>query len=280
MAGMDARFHPAEAALARGDLEEMTSLLIADPELATARSQRSHPTLLQCLVLTMPPVDSLEKLIDLLASHGAELTDPLVAACGMDNVRAVAKLLDLGARIEGNGPWSPLEEALYFGNKASLKLLWNRGAVVTNMRTAAGLGDVDWIDRCFDDAGELTADAGEIAWPFNPEAIPEAVRRDRQQILDNALVYAAAWGQSESVGRLIERGAQVNHIPAGFDYSGTALHYAAFHGHREMVDRLLQLGADPSIQDTKIGKLPEDWAEHSGHHDLALLLQNARQSAE
>ena len=279
MAEMDARFHPAEAALARGDIEEMTSLLIADPDLATARSQRSHPTLLQCLVLTMPPVVALEKLIELLAGHGAELTDPLVAACGMDNVRAVAMLLDLGARIEGNGRWSPLEEALYFGSEASLALLLNRGAAATNLRTAAGLGDVDRIDRCFDDAGELTADAGEIAWPFNLMAIPETVRRDRRQILDNALVYAAAWGQAESVSRLLERGAGLNRIPAGFDYSGTPLHYAAFNGRREMVDRLLQLGADPSISDTKIGKLPEDWAEHSGHHDLALLLQNARQRA-
>ena len=39
------------------------------------------------------------------------MTDPLIAACGMDNVRAIAKLLDRGARIEGNGRWSPLEDS-------------------------------------------------------------------------------------------------------------------------------------------------------------------------
>jgi hypothetical protein len=110
---MDARFQPAEAALAIGDVDCLASLLSADPELATARSQLSHPTILQCLVLTMPPVDALERLIDLLAGHGAELTDPLIAASGIDNVRAIARSLDLGARIEGNGCWSPLEEALY-----------------------------------------------------------------------------------------------------------------------------------------------------------------------
>ena len=40
------------------------------PDLATAVSSQSHPTLLQCLVLTMPPVDNLEALIDFLADHG------------------------------------------------------------------------------------------------------------------------------------------------------------------------------------------------------------------
>ena len=91
----------------------------------------------------MPPADTLESLIDLLAEHGAELTDPLIAASGMDNVRAMGKLLDLGANIEGNGRWSPLEEALYFGNGTALKLLLDRGASARNLRGAAGLGDMD-----------------------------------------------------------------------------------------------------------------------------------------
>ena len=125
---MDPRFHPAQAALAAGDLGALAALFAADPDLATARSARSHPTLLQCLVLTMPPVDNLEDLIDFLADRGAELTDPLIAACGMNNVRAIAKLLDRGARIDGNGRWSPLEEAIYFGNAASVALLLERGA--------------------------------------------------------------------------------------------------------------------------------------------------------
>jgi len=107
---MDARFHPAQAALTIGGVERLASLLTADPELATARSRLSHPTILQCLVLSMPPVDALEDLIDLLANHGSELTDPLIAASGIDNLRAIARLLDLGARIDGNGRWSPLED--------------------------------------------------------------------------------------------------------------------------------------------------------------------------
>jgi ankyrin repeat protein len=71
----------------------------------------------------------------------------------------------------------------------------------------------------------------------------------------------------------------VNLIPAGFDYSGTALHYAACGGDREMVDQLLRHGADPAILDTKIGKLPEDWAAHSGHHELAEYLRQVREQS-
>ena len=112
---MDAKFRPAEAAINAGDLDRVTALLSAEPELATARSTCSHPTLLQCLVLVKPPPDALEQLIRVLADHGAELTGPLIAAACIDNVRAVNELLDLGASIEGNGRWSPLEEALYWG---------------------------------------------------------------------------------------------------------------------------------------------------------------------
>jgi hypothetical protein len=276
---MDARFHRAQAALAAGDVKGMASLLAADPELATAQSQHSHPTILQCLVLTMPPVDSLEDLIDLLADHHAELTEPLIAASGIDNLRAVSRLLDLGGKVDGNGRWSPLEEALYWGNEACVSLLLRRGAAIHNLRTAAALESLEAIARCFDDVGALTAEAGEVAWPFRM-SIPEAVRRDPQQVLGNALVYAAAWGRAESVSHLLRRGAQVNLIPAGFDYAGTPLHYAALRGRRDMVDRLLQHGADPALRDTKIGTLPEDWAAHDGHRELAEYLRRVRQRAE
>jgi uncharacterized protein len=276
---MDARFHAAQAALAVGDVERLEALLKTEPGLATAQSESDHPTILQCLVLTMPPVDNLEALIDFLADHGAELTDPLIAASGMGNVRAVAKLLDRGALIEGNGRWSPLEEALYFGHPACVSLLMERGAPINNLRTAAGLGDMEKVAACFGERGALTSAAGEIASPFSQIPIAEDVRRDPRQIIGNALVFAAAWGQEAAAAYLLARGADVNTIPAGFDYSGTPLHYAALEGRREMVEFLLQHGADPSVRDTKIGKLAEDWADHGKHGDLAEYLRKARERA-
>jgi ankyrin repeat protein len=277
---MDERFQPAQQVLAVGDVKGLASLLAADPGLATARSKRSHPTLLQCLVLTMPPVENLERLIDLLDSNGAELTGPLIAASGVDNLRAIRKLLDLGALIdgEGEGRWSPLEEALYWGNEAAVGLLLQRGAAAGNLRTFAALGDLEAVAHCFDESGSLAATAGEVAWPFNA-VIPVEVRRDPRQIVGNALVFAAAWGRAEVVQFLLDHGAAVNMIPAGFDFAGTPLHYAALNGRREMVDHLLAHGADPAIQDAKISKFPEDWAHHDGHSDLVEHLWRARLQA-
>jgi uncharacterized protein len=273
---MDPRFHPAQKALADGDLEALAAIFAADPDLATARSGRSHPTLLQCLVLTMPPVDALEALIGFLADHGAELTDPLIAACGMDNVRAIARLLDRGARIEGNGRWSPLEEALYWGHPASVALLLERGARVENLRMAAALGDMAKVAACFDESGALTAAAGEVASPFERIPSSDDIRRDPRQIIGNALVHAAAWGRADVVDFLLARGAEINLIPAGFDYAGTPLHYAAHRGRREVVDQLLRHGADPTILDAKVGQTADGWADHGGHSELAEYLRQFR----
>ena len=274
---MDERFHPAQKILAAGDVEALASLLQADPELATARSAQSHPTLLQCLVLSMPPVDHVEALIDLLAARGAELTGPLIAACGIGNLRAIRKLLDLGAPIDGDGEgsWTPLEEALYWKQEAAVDLLLERGAAAGNLRTFAALGDMEAVAHCFDDRGSLKPAAGAVAWPFGGE-IPQAVRQDPEQIVGNALVHAAAWGQVDVVQFLLDHGASVNMIPAGFDFAGTPLHYAALNARRELVDFLLIRGADPSIPDTKIGKLPEDWAGHDGHSELSEHLKRIR----
>src|SRR5688572_33494163 len=48
---MNAKFHPAMKAVKTNDLEQFKAAIAADRSLATARSTRSHPTLLQCVVL-------------------------------------------------------------------------------------------------------------------------------------------------------------------------------------------------------------------------------------
>jgi hypothetical protein len=276
---VDARFGPAEKAINAGDVDRLKALLEAEPALATARSTCSHPNLMQCLVLVRPPREELERLMRLLADFGSELTNPLIAAACVDNVRAIKELLDLGAAIDGNGVWSPLEEALYWGFAASVNLLLERGAVVDNLRKAAALGRRDVFLACFDETGELTEQAGQIVSPFDKwdRLDSPELRHDRQEIVNNALVYAAVWGQQETMQELLNRGAEVNAIPAGFDFAGTPLHNASLRGRRDTVDWLLQHGADPAVRDAKIDKLPEDWAAHDGHADLAAYLKQQRQ---
>ncbi|MDQ3174889.1 MAG: ankyrin repeat domain-containing protein [Acidobacteriota bacterium] len=148
---MDRKFHPAIAAIMSGDLDELKSLVSQGPSLATTRSSKSHPTLLQCLALDAVDVPNKVELAKVLIDAGAEINGPLCAAGSIGNVEVAAALLDAGALINGTGGWSPLEEALYWGNDGVIDLLLERGASVHNLRIASGLGRVDLIE------GYLTA---------------------------------------------------------------------------------------------------------------------------
>jgi ankyrin repeat protein len=97
--------------------------------------------------------------------------------------------------------------------------------------------------------------------------------QDRQGIINNAFVYACMHGHIDAAKLLLEKGAEINAIPGGFDFAGTGLHYAALNGHRPMVQFLLDHGADRNIRDTKVNSTPAGWAEHGGHTDLLDLLK-------
>ena len=79
-------------------------------------------------------------------------------------------------------------------------------------------------------------------------------------------------GHIEAAKLLLEKGAEINVVPGGFDYAGTGLHYAALNGHRSMVEFLLAHGADRTVKDTKVGSTPAGWADHGGHPELRDLL--------
>ncbi|MDB5077784.1 MAG: hypothetical protein JWO42_3963 [Chloroflexi bacterium] len=269
----DPKFRPAVAAIKAGDLERFRTLLREDPSLTTARSSKSHPTLLQCVVLDGNEVPHGIEMAKLLIDAGAEVDGPLIAAASMDNVEAIPVLLNAGAAINGNGTWSPIEDALTFGAHRAIRLLLERGATIHNLRIAAGVGRADLIDGFFTPDGSLKAEAGTLAWPFNEPA--EGWSQDPRDIIDNAFVYACMSGQIDAAGRLLQHGARINAIPPGFDYTGTGLHYAAMEGHRPMVEYLLVHGADPRIKDKKVSSTPAGWADHGGHPEITELLERA-----
>ena len=288
--GMDTKFYPAIAAIKSVDVEKLKTLVAADPSLATSRSSTSHPTLLQCLVLDAKDKPNSVAMAQVLIDAGAELNEPLGAAGSIDN-RAVAELLlDRGAAIDGTGGWSPLEEALYWNSRNVIALLLERGAKVQNLRVAAGLGRLDLIQSYFNADGSLKPEAGKINWPWgdretiacsNHDAAGKqkladrvnAWSQDRQGIINNAFVYACMHGHIEAAKLLLEKGAEINVVPGGFDYAGTGSHYAALNGHRAMVEFLLDQGADRNVKDTKVGSTAAGWAEYGGHPDLRDLLR-------
>jgi hypothetical protein len=267
---MEAMFHPAVRAIQSGDLDGLGAILAADPSLATSQSKVSHPTLLQCCALDAARVPNQLQMAAMLIEAGAAIDAPLVAAACIDNVPMVAFLLDAGAALNGDGEWSPLEEALYWGHRATVDLLLGRGASIHNLRIAAGVGRTDAIAGFFDAQDQLTPAAGKIAWPFTRNRAAMAQwTHSPQSILDNAFVYACINDRLAAARLLLQKGAALDAIPPGFDYSGTALHQAAVQGHRDIVDFLIAQGARADRRDTKVDKLPADWAAYGGHSDLA-----------
>jgi uncharacterized protein len=285
---MDAKFHPAIRAIKSGDLEGLRALLDQDPSLATARSSRSHPTLLQCLALEALDVPNKVEMAKLLIDGGADINGALGAAACIDNVEIANLLLDFGAEINGLSGWSPLEEALYWNNRRVIDLLLERGASVHNLRMAAALGRLDLMKSFFDSDGRLKPEAGKIDWPFGEleksnlnckikDELQTKVTQwsnDPQEVINNAFVYACMHNQIDAASFLLEKGAQIDAIPPGFDYSGTGLHYAALNGHRTMVDFLIQHGAKANVRDTKVNSTPAGWAEHGGHKELSHYLDH------
>jgi ankyrin repeat protein len=279
---MDAKFHPAIVAIKLGDVDRLRTLIEEDPTLATSRSSTSHPTLLQCVVLQGRHAPNNIEMVRLLVEAGAEVNEPFVACSSCDNVEAAELLLDRGAAVNGSGGWAPLEEALYWNSRYMIDLLLRRGASISNLRIAAGLGRTDLIEGFFNDDGTLKPEAGAINWPWgNLEVISRSNfdaggkqqlaakfaswTNDHESILNNAFVYACMHGHIHAAKLLLERGAQINAIPGGFDYSGTGLHYAALNGHQSMVEFLIRQGADVSIKDSRVGGTAAGWAEYGGH---------------
>ncbi len=72
---------------------------------------------------------------------------------------------------------------------------------------------------------------------------------------------------------LLLKGADINVIPPGFDFTGTGLHYAALSGHLMMVEFLHEQGADPNIRDSKVNGLAAGWADYGGHPELKEYLE-------
>src|SRR3569832_1759940 len=233
---MDKKFHPSIEAIRAADAEKLRALVAADPSLATSRSSRSHPTLLQALVLEGKDKPKNIEMVQVLIDAGAELNEPLVAAASIDNRAAAELLLNQGAAIDGMGGWSPLEEALYWDSRNVLALLLERDAKVQNLRSAAGLGRTDLIESYFDADGSLKPEAGKIDWPFgnldrvacsnHDAAVKQSLAdrmnawsQDRQGIVNNAFIYACMHGHIDAATLLLDKGAEINVIPSGFDYA-------------------------------------------------------------
>ena len=225
-----------------------------------------------------------------------------------------ALLIASGARVDAEAHGSggtPLAVALFWGHREAADLLAGKEVMPRNLRIAAGLGRRDLVEECFRADGGLTAAACAGRGFYRPHSgFPKwSPSNDPQEVLDEALVWAAKSDRVGILPLLVERGARLNADPyrgtpliwaaangrieaarwlldhgAEVTQRGTfggpshgqgvtALHLAAQNGRLEMVQYLIERGADPMIRDDLHGGTAMGWAEHGGAAAVAACLR-------
>lgn len=254
-----------------------------------------------------------ERLVEVLLARGADVArgnahgwTPLHQA-GYANLPLMAtKLLAAGAPVHvsarGDGG-TPLVQALFWGHVEVARLLAAHGVTPRNLRTAAGLSDVELLAEVWDTpamgahrefyrphggfpawdpaSGSVLDEA--LSWAARSDAV-EAIAwlHGRGAALDadvyrgTALTWAAAKGRVRAVRTLLSLGAGVN-VRGTFGgtehgVGTTALHHAAEGGHLDVIEVLLAAGADPAIEDDRHGGTPASWAAHNNRTAAAELL--------
>jgi ankyrin repeat protein len=311
-------FARAYRALEAHDQAALATELDRFPGLATASGTNGND------LLGMATATGDRRTVKLLLDRGADPAHanahgwtPLHQTAYSNQSALAAMLLDAGAPPEaearGEGG-TPLVVALFWGHREVPELLAGRGALAPgNLRVAAGLGRLDLIDDLVGADGALSPQAGARRGFYRPHSGFPAWRPsdDPQEVLDEALAWAARSERVKALDVLVARGARLESDV----YRGTALAWAAACGRVAAIERLVALGADPSgrasfggpghgdgitplhlaaqngdvpavralldaradttIEDRLFGGTPGDWASHFGHREAAELIATA-----
>ncbi|MGH7701052.1 MAG: ankyrin repeat domain-containing protein [Gemmatimonadales bacterium] len=309
-----------------GAWKRVSALLGAHPDLVRARGTNGNTLLnLASSLVACPPPEapmSADRLapVRLLLEAGADPNQandrgwtPLHQAGYRNDPEMVDLLLGAGARadVEAHGAGgTPLAVALFWGNCEAAEVLATAGIVPRNLRVASGLGRADLVRACFAPDGGLTPEARAARGFYRPHSgFPRwQPSDDPQEVLDEALVWAAKAGRLEVMAELVQRGARVDADPyrgtpllwaaaAGrleaarwlLDHGAdvnqratfggpehgqgvTALHLAAQDNRLALADLLVARGADPTVEDAIYHSTPAGWAAHFGCHEVKAYL--------
>ncbi len=298
--------------------QRLAALLDRSPELVGLRGTNGND------LLGMAGSTGDVRLVELLLERGADPArgnahgwTPLHQAAYSGRVDLAEMLLAAGAPTDtsarGDGG-TPLVIALFWGHPVPPALVERIGLAPGNLRVAAGLGRTDMIAELVAPDGTLAPAAGTHRGFYRPHGgFPFwKPSDDPQEVLDEALSWAARADRAEAVNLLVERGANLEAdvyrgtplmwaaafgridavralLQAGADPSGistfggpthgegvTPLHLAAQGGHVGAIELLLAAGADPTLRDALYGGTPENWAEHGRQRAAQKLLAGHR----
>ena len=269
------RFETAVEAIVSGDAATLRSMLREHPQLVRARSsRRHHATLLHYIAANgvegqrqKTPANAVE-IARMLLDAGAEadaLADMYDNKCttmsmlvssahphiaGLQGALAET-LLEYGAELEGPGSnWqSSVMTALVFGYPDTAQRLIKRGATLSSIGAAAGLGRVEDVARL----------------------LPSADANARHA----ALALAAQLGHADVVQLLLDAGEDPNRYnPDGYHSHATPLHQAIWGKHEEVVHLLVDRGARLDIKDTVYQGTPLGWAIYGERTEIADYLRS------
>lgn len=251
-------FEAAADAVVTGDEAALQRLLREHADLARRRSSRDHhATLLHYIAanghegfrqLTPPNAMEIARLLldagsepDAEADmyeHPCTTMQMLVSSVHPHKAGVQAALVELlcryGASPDGVGKTgSPLMTAFRFHYPLAADALVRCGAAVDNIITAAALGRMDLVEEYLDDQGHLRPGVrlAEGPWP--------RLTKDPKIHLSYALTWAATWGRTEVVERMLRKGVD----PRAQDDDAGAIHFAAAYGHLPIVRLLVRHGA-------------------------------------
>ena len=315
----------AATAAARGNLNALRRILARSPAVLTDRDNDGRTLLdLACRAATCDIAIPLEAgtaeqhaAVDLILAAGADPATadndgwtPLHTAGMAGHADLARRLVAAGAPVDANAHGkdggSALSYSLFYAKPYMGEVL--TPAYPDNLRAAASLGQD--LGRFVGADGELAAAASDGLGFYAPVFFPTWERTlSRQEVLDEALSWAARNNQCGSIEALVELGANVNANPfrgtpllwacysdkveaatclldlgadpdlrhdfggEGHGVQAVAMHLAAQHGALQCIDLLLDRGADPAIADARYNATPLEWAEECGAADAAELLR-------
>lgn len=255
----------AKAAIEASDAAALAALLDADPALADAHE--AHCSLLHHAACQANPA-----CLDLLLAAGAQPdggpeteSTPLIWAATMARLDACQRLVAAGADVEaddGHEGGTALVQALFYGCRDCADYLATLSRAPDNLRVAAGLGDLQRLAELVRPDGTLAPEAGRGRTWYRPhDEFPPWTPSERpQEILDEALFYAAANGRVAAVRWLLDRGAQLEGRP----YWATPVHIAQWAPHHEVLGALLEREPRLDVKDLMYGGTALSWTEYVG----------------
>jgi len=256
------QFEAAADAIVSGDLARLEKLLRKNPELARARSTRSHRSTLLHYVSANGIEDfrqrtpkNIVEITKLLLKGGANVNAESDAYGGRSTTLGLAAtschpeeagvqlpLMELlianGALVDGPDGGSAVNGCLHNGRGEAAEFLASRGARL-DLEGAAGVGRLDLVKGYFNAKGRLKRSA------------------TRKQMTDG-FAWACEFGRTNVVDFLLHRGMKLD---AKLRHDGqTGLHWAAWGGHADTVKLLLQRGARIDARDQSYNGTPLGWA--------------------